>query len=151
MTTAVHVIWWISLAIALGATIFAAALLADVVRLCRQILELARRTVPAAQGIDRVPYPTIPRAAFEMERHGFRSAQAERLREEYAARVEAQQQRQAARESSAEFSARPQQSLEDIRRQAREEWRRMRQASADNSARGPEHTHDRIDDDQLSR
>ena len=104
----------------------------------------------AAQGIDRVPYPTIPRAAFEMERHGFRSAQAERLREEYAARVEAQQQRQAARELPAELGARPPQSLEAIRRQAREEWRRMRQVSVDNSARGPENAHDR-DDDHLSR
>lgn len=51
--TVVHVIWWITLGIALAATIFAASLLADVVRLCGQILELARRTVPAAQGIAR--------------------------------------------------------------------------------------------------
>jgi hypothetical protein len=43
----------------------------------------------AAQGIDREPYPHIPRAAFEMERHGYRSAQAERLRAEYQARVQA--------------------------------------------------------------
>ncbi len=49
----VHVIWWISLALALGVTVIAAACLADVVRLCGQILELARRTVPAAQGIER--------------------------------------------------------------------------------------------------
>ena len=53
MTTAVHVIWWISLALALGVTIVAASFLADVVRICGQILELARRTVPAAQGIAR--------------------------------------------------------------------------------------------------
>ena len=43
----------------------------------------------AAQGIDREPYPHIPRAAFEMERHGFRSAHADKLREQYAERVEA--------------------------------------------------------------
>lgn len=49
--TAVHVIWWISLALALGVTLMAASFLAEVVRLCGQILELARRTVPAAQGI----------------------------------------------------------------------------------------------------
>ena len=53
MTTAVHVIWWISLALALGVTIVAASFLAEVVRICGQILELARRTVPAAQGIAR--------------------------------------------------------------------------------------------------
>lgn len=51
MTTTVHVIWWISLALALVATVFAASFLASVVGLCGQILELARRTVPAAQGI----------------------------------------------------------------------------------------------------
>lgn len=51
--TAVHVIWWISLALALGVTLVAASFLAEVVRLCGQILELARRTVPAAQGIAR--------------------------------------------------------------------------------------------------
>lgn len=53
MTTAVHVIWWVSLGLALIATVFAAAFLSSVVRLCGQILELARRTVPAAQGIAR--------------------------------------------------------------------------------------------------
>src|ERR1700677_4917184 len=36
-----------------------------------------------AQGIDREPRPQIPRAAFEMERHGYRSTVAGRLREEY--------------------------------------------------------------------
>lgn len=53
MTTAVHVIWWVAIGIALVATVFAAAFLMEVVRLCGQILELARRTVPAAQGIAR--------------------------------------------------------------------------------------------------
>ena len=52
----------------------------------------------AAQGIDREPYPYIPRAAFEMERHGYRSAQAERLRAEYQERVQARQERDAARD-----------------------------------------------------
>lgn len=53
MTTTIHVIWWTALAVALVATLFAASFLASVVRLCGQILELARRTVPAAQGIAR--------------------------------------------------------------------------------------------------
>jgi hypothetical protein len=45
-----------------------------------------------AQGIDREPSPRIPRAAFEMERHGYRSEVAERIRENYQARVQAREQ-----------------------------------------------------------
>ncbi len=41
-----------------------------------------------AQGIDREPRPQIPRAAFEMERRGYRSVVAERMREDYEARVQ---------------------------------------------------------------
>jgi len=79
----------------------------------------------AAQGIDREPRPHIPKAAFEMERHGYRNELAERLREEYRARVEARLDKSATREGAA--AARPQ-SLEDIRREARENWLRMRQS-----------------------
>jgi MobA/MobL family len=42
-----------------------------------------------AQGIDREPRPHIPHAAFEMERRGYHSAVAERIRADYQARVEA--------------------------------------------------------------
>ncbi|HEV7357847.1 MAG TPA: MobQ family relaxase [Steroidobacteraceae bacterium] len=49
-----------------------------------------------AQGIDREPGPQIPRAAFEMERHGYRSVVAERMREEHQARVDARLQLQRA-------------------------------------------------------
>ena len=42
-----------------------------------------------AQGIDREPRPHIPHAAFEMERHGYHSVVAERIRADYQARVEA--------------------------------------------------------------
>jgi MobA/MobL family len=138
----------------------------------------------AAQGIDREPYPYIPRAAFEMERHGYRSAQAERLREDYRARIEARLQRDAvsaagavsntaaatntatatntavAAETTAALDAaaglkRPQ-TLEEIRRQAREDWLRMRQeavkASAANSpAAAAGQTREWVDDDHLSR
>jgi ATP-dependent exoDNAse (exonuclease V) alpha subunit len=113
----------------------------------------------AAQGIDREPRPHIPKAAFEMERHGYRNELAERLREEYRARVEARLDKSATREGVAAAqatarevaskdladnqpaaqeaataqvnlgngTARPQ-SLEDIRREARENWLRMRQS-----------------------
>jgi MobA/MobL family len=48
-----------------------------------------------AQGIDREPKPHIPHAAFEMERRGYRSVVAERIRADYQARVDARLQRAA--------------------------------------------------------
>ncbi len=91
----------------------------------------------AAQGIDREPQPHIPTAAVQMERHGYRSRTAERLREEYEVRVQARLSRAAGRDSGRDHSsaaepagpascAKPQ-SLEDIRREARENWLRLRQ------------------------
>lgn len=72
----------------------------------------------AAQGIDREPYPHIPRTAYEMERQGYRSGQAERIRAEYQSRVQARMERTAGPELAPR-------NLEDIRRAARENWRRM--------------------------
>ncbi len=46
-----------------------------------------------AQGIDREPKPHIPHAAFEMERRGYRSVVAERIRADHKVRVEARLQR----------------------------------------------------------
>jgi hypothetical protein len=130
----------------------------------------------AAQGIDREPYPYIPRAAFEMERHGYRSAQAERLREDYRARIEARLQRDAvvaagaasnsaaatntavAAETAPDAAAgsKSPQTLEEIRRQAREDWLRMRQeavmaSSANSPAAAAGQTREWVDDDHLSR
>ena len=102
----------------------------------------------AAQGIDREPYPHIPRAAFEMERHGYRSELAERMRMEYQARVQA---REAQRQPQPQPPVRGQvpepaqakpPSLEDIRRQARENWRRLRQESVQKPATAQERGHD---------
>ncbi|HMK86744.1 MAG TPA: MobQ family relaxase [Steroidobacteraceae bacterium] len=76
----------------------------------------------AAQGIDREPLPRIPPPAYEAERRGFRSAVAERIREDYAARVQARLARAA--------GLREAPSLEDLRRQARERWLEMRRESA---------------------
>lgn len=102
-----------------------------------------------SQGIDREPRPQIPRAAFEMERHGYRSVVAERMREEYQARLEAHMGRVAgqavntaaestiaepnatastASMSTPRGSAAKPQTLEDIQREARENWLRMRQS-----------------------
>ncbi len=77
-----------------------------------------------AQGIDREPRPQIPRAAFEIERHGYRSVVAERMRDEYLARVRARLERTSA------VGAAKSRSLEDIRREARENWRRLRDSGA---------------------
>ena len=92
-----------------------------------------------AQGIDREPRPQIPRAAFEMERQGYRSVVADRMREEYQTRVQARLERASGREvpiamepvavqATARASAAKPQSLEDIRREARESWLRLRQS-----------------------
>jgi ATP-dependent exoDNAse (exonuclease V) alpha subunit len=117
----------------------------------------------AAQGIDREPYPYIPRAAFEMERHGYRSAQAERLREDYEARIQARLQRDvtiAATTTTTAVASPPEigkpKSLEEVRRQAREDWLRMRQEaskapSPNTAAAAGRQTRDRVDDDHLSR
>jgi len=93
-----------------------------------------------AQGIDREPRPQIPRAAFEMERHGYHSVVAERMREDYVARVQARLDR--ARQPAGEPKSQPP-TLEEIRRQARESWLRMRQEPADGASPVPkEHIHD---------
>jgi hypothetical protein len=126
-----------------------------------------------AQGIDREPLPHIPKGAFEMERHGYRSPLAERLREQYRARVEARQERRASqavaqpdeREHAAAAGVRGQsgarvresasahagawdgsagmkrQSLEEIRREAREKWLRLRDSQGYGPAREKEAGH----------
>jgi ATP-dependent exoDNAse (exonuclease V) alpha subunit len=91
-----------------------------------------------AQGIDREPRPQIPRVAFEMERRGYRSDVAERMREDYRARVDLRQQEP--------------RDLDEIRRQARENWLRMRQAHADADADATQvKATERTRDDDLAR
>jgi hypothetical protein len=84
----------------------------------------------AAQGIDREPQPAIPRAAYEMERQGYRSFVAERLRAEHQARVDSRLQRAAQQSAGAEPSnVTESKNPEDIRKQAIENWLRYREAS----------------------
>jgi hypothetical protein len=121
----------------------------------------------AAQGIDREPYPYIPHAAFQMERHGYQSGQAERLRREYLERVQSRQQSEALPDLGSLREEKPQastqartempineqeyrrpkaQCLEDVRRQAREDWLKMRE-----QMREPSRTrNERTNDDDLS-
>jgi ATP-dependent exoDNAse (exonuclease V) alpha subunit len=79
----------------------------------------------AAQGIDREPALYLPRAIYEMERRGEWNAAAEGLRAEHQARI-AQRVQRATREADSERREVPPQSLADVRRQARENWLRMR-------------------------
>ena len=106
-----------------------------------------------AQGIDREPRPYIPHTAFQMERQGYRSVVAERLREEYETRVRERLERAARRtavERSEQTAGPPAgkfQTLEEIRRQARESWLRLRQEFAESSAAGgPDRTRDKEHD-----
>jgi hypothetical protein len=102
----------------------------------------------AAQGIDREPLPRIPLAQLKMEQRGVRSELAERLRSEYRGRLQSRLQRTAEsappvpqavpqpvkaaelRDTQVPRPA-PVQDLEEIRRQAREAWLRMRPRQAD--------------------
>jgi hypothetical protein len=84
----------------------------------------------AEQGIDREPKPHIPFAAYKIERAGQRSEVAESIRAAYSARV---QERADAASASVTAAPTPEsiqrsapKSLEDIRREARENWLRMR-------------------------
>ena len=121
-----------------------------------------------AQGIDREPRPHIPRAAFEMERHGYRSVVADRMRQEFEERVQARWERGAAREvhipseptltepaagaSSVAVPAAKPQSLEDIRREARDNWLRLRQSQRQSQAdSAPVLPKDRVRNDDLTR
>jgi ATP-dependent exoDNAse (exonuclease V) alpha subunit len=118
-----------------------------------------------AQGIDREPRPYIPRAAFEMERHGYRSVVADRMREEFQRRVQARLERVAGREVStnterivaeptAKGPAAKPQSLEEIRREARDNWLRLRHSQSQSQSHAdaaPSVTMDRVHDDDLTR
>ena len=106
----------------------------------------------AAQGIDREPLPRIPLMQLKMEQRGLRSALAERLRAEYRERVQRRLDRCAdpapaqrgadpggARSRSevpAQGSQAPPraQDVEEIRRQAREAWLRIRPKEADRAS-----------------
>jgi hypothetical protein len=119
----------------------------------------------AAQGIDREPYPYLPHAAFQMERHGFLSVQGEKLRKEYQERVAARREREVGREHDVENSRdlssdarhdvrregghdvsgdrqRKPPSLEEVRRQAREDWLKMREEMREQSRTGAERSRD---------
>jgi ATP-dependent exoDNAse (exonuclease V) alpha subunit len=106
----------------------------------------------AAQGIDREPLPRIPLMQLKMEQRGLRSELAERLRAEYRERVARRLERSVERaalqrgaevggalargEAAPEGSPAPPgvQDVEEIRRQAREAWLRIRPKEAERAA-----------------
>jgi hypothetical protein len=115
----------------------------------------------AEQGIDREPNPHIPFAAYKIERAGKHSEVAESIRADYNARVQARLEQAATRTSARDADRVPQpgphpvqelpnsvgpsprappKSLEDVRREARENWLKMRAEqtghSMDASAQG---------------
>jgi ATP-dependent exoDNAse (exonuclease V) alpha subunit len=98
-----------------------------------------------AQGIEREPILHIPRIPYELERRGYRSFVAERVRAEHQARVQSRLERSIAQEAAKEptvgsaavqpsKAAARVQSLDEIRREARETWRQMRGETAGSSA-----------------
>ena len=96
----------------------------------------------AEQGIDREPRPHIPFAAYKIERAGQHSDVADSIRADYAARVQARLVRQATHEPNApaprhadapaphQPNAPVPKSLEEVRREARESWLKLRATHA---------------------
>jgi hypothetical protein len=98
-----------------------------------------------AQGIDREPRLHIPRIPYELERHGYRSFVAERVRAEHQARVQSRLERTIVREAAKGGtvgqpkvqSSKPGanfQSLDEIRRESREAWLKIRQERVGSNA-----------------
>lgn len=83
----------------------------------------------AAQGIDREPTPHIPKAVFEMERRGHRTVAAERIRQQYQARVEARLQRTAQRSPAPARASAPKRSRspQDPAKESALRWKRWRE------------------------
>ena len=84
------------------------------------------------RGLERESMPRIPAVAREIERRGERSYVAERIREQWQSRLQAE------RVNTSEFSepalVPEERDTEQIRRQARENWMRMRQQQKDHAA-----------------
>jgi hypothetical protein len=134
-----------------------------------------------AQGIEREPRMWIPKVAYEVERRGFYSPVAERIRAEYQARQEARLEQQAppVRQARSDQlagiersrapepgrtassapdaapdagSAAPPPTLADMQRQARENWLRVRKELAETRPEArPEKTRSHGRDDDFSR
>jgi ATP-dependent exoDNAse (exonuclease V) alpha subunit len=76
----------------------------------------------AAQGIDREPTARLPWGAYLAEKRGLQSDIADRVRNKYRARIQARAQAKAAAAPAADATS----PLDEVRRQARENWLQMR-------------------------
>jgi hypothetical protein len=112
----------------------------------------------AAQGIDRVPLPHIPFAAYQMERRGLRSEVAENIRERYRERVAAHAARQELSASTDAMGRAPEpvassaassSGTDELRRHAREAWLALRRSSTQPSA-SPSKAEEQAVEDDLS-
>jgi ATP-dependent exoDNAse (exonuclease V) alpha subunit len=104
----------------------------------------------AAQGIEREPRPQLPRAVYEMERRGEFNVVAARMRAEHEARVRERVERAAVKLAPRqEKAAAPAHSIDEIRRQARENWLRLREAQR--AAAAPAKAQERAIDDDLAQ
>lgn len=104
----------------------------------------------ASRGIDRVPRPSFPLAALKMEQRGVRSEVVQALRRQYRERLQRYNERAAQRAETAKAHARAEQAslpatestpapapprdVEEIRREAREAWLRLRPQEAEKAA-----------------
>lgn len=99
-----------------------------------------------AQGIDREPGLWIPRVAYELERRGYYSPVAERIRTEHAARLHARAEKEhvlpaAAAAVAVAAAARPL-SVAEMQQQSVENWLRLRQELAEKTQEEtPSHRH----------
>lgn len=105
----------------------------------------------ASRGIDRVPRPSFPIAALKMEQRGVRSEVVQALRRRYQERLHKHDERSAQRAESAKLQARADaqaslpdaesraapaspRDVEEVRREAREAWLRLRPQEAESAA-----------------
>jgi ATP-dependent exoDNAse (exonuclease V) alpha subunit len=118
-----------------------ATLTNDALREANIALRVDHRSL-AAQGIDREPLPRIPLMQLKMEQRGVRSELAERLRAEYRARVQRRLERSVGRTESEPVTGQLRTAasptadakitdVQEIRRQAREAWLRLRSREAE--------------------
>ena len=104
--------------------------------LVNDALEAAQVTVRvdhcslAAQGIDREPRARLPWGAYMAEKRGLHSEIAARVREKYRVRIQAKAQGTAHGTAPALPPVVAPTSMEDVRRQARENWLQLRAAPA---------------------
>lgn len=142
--------WELGLAPAINELLFVRerwALLANEALISAQLDARIDHRSLEAQGISREPKLWIPRVPYEVERRGFRSPVAERIREDHRARLEAHH---AEALKSREHGPPNALSLKDVRQQAVDSWLRyrsetLRQEAAPAAGRERTAGHDRLD------